>query len=41
MDVVDRLGQSPVEGDRPTSRVEMRKVTIRLAAVEASPTPAP
>jgi peptidyl-prolyl cis-trans isomerase B (cyclophilin B) len=41
MDVVDRLGQSPVEGDRPTSRVEMRKVTIRSAsAPDPSPSPA-
>ena len=40
MDVVDRLGQSPVEGDRPTSRVEIRKVAIRPAsAPEASPSP--
>jgi peptidyl-prolyl cis-trans isomerase B (cyclophilin B) len=38
MDVVDRIGQTPVEGDRAAKRVEIRKVTLGPAA---SPTPAP
>jgi peptidyl-prolyl cis-trans isomerase B (cyclophilin B) len=36
MDVVDAIARTPVEGDRPTTRVEMRKVTVRDAA---APTP--
>lgn len=32
MDVVDALGRTPVQGDKPAPRVEMRKVTIRAAA---------
>lgn len=30
MDVVDAIGRTPVEGDRPLSRVEIRKVTARV-----------
>jgi peptidyl-prolyl cis-trans isomerase B (cyclophilin B) len=29
MDVVDAIGQTPVDGDRPRTRVEIRKVTVR------------
>jgi peptidyl-prolyl cis-trans isomerase B (cyclophilin B) len=29
MDVVDKIGETPVAGDRATSRVEIRKLTIR------------
>lgn len=36
MDVVDAIGRTPVEGDRATSRVEIKKVTIRDAAAPAS-----
>jgi cyclophilin family peptidyl-prolyl cis-trans isomerase len=37
MEVVDALGRTPVAGDKPTERVEIRKVTIRPSA--ASPIP--
>jgi peptidyl-prolyl cis-trans isomerase B (cyclophilin B) len=33
MDVVDAIGRTPVQGDKPTARVEMRKVTVRDAVV--------
>jgi cyclophilin family peptidyl-prolyl cis-trans isomerase len=29
MDVVDKIGETPVAGDRATARVEIRKLTIR------------
>jgi hypothetical protein len=29
MDVVDRIGQTPVQGDRAQERVEIKKVTLR------------
>jgi peptidyl-prolyl cis-trans isomerase B (cyclophilin B) len=29
MEVVDKLGASPVQGDKPTARVEIKKVTVR------------
>lgn len=32
MDAVDAVGRTPVQGDKPAARVEMRKVTIRAAA---------
>ena len=32
MDVVDAIGRTPVEGDRATTRVEIKKVTIRDVA---------
>jgi peptidyl-prolyl cis-trans isomerase B (cyclophilin B) len=32
MDVVDAVGRTPVQGDKPAARVEMRKVTIRAAS---------
>lgn len=35
MDVVDRLGETPVEGDKPRSRVEIRKVTVREAGASS------
>jgi peptidyl-prolyl cis-trans isomerase B (cyclophilin B) len=40
MDVVDKIGETPVSGDKPTARVVIRKVTVRPAAA-ASPTPSP
>ena len=35
MGVVDAIGRTPVEGDRATTRVEIKKVTIRDAAAAA------
>lgn len=32
MEVVDRIGEAAVQGDRPLARVEIRKVTVRPAA---------
>jgi cyclophilin family peptidyl-prolyl cis-trans isomerase len=32
MDVVDAIGRTPVQGDKPAARVEMRKVTVRDGA---------
>jgi peptidylprolyl isomerase len=32
MDVVDAIGRTPVEGDRPLSRVEIRKVAPRVTS---------
>lgn len=37
MDVVDAIGRTPVQGDKPTARVEMRKVSVR--DVVAAPRP--
>jgi peptidylprolyl isomerase len=37
MDVLDKIGQTPVEGDRPKERIEILSVTIRPPA--ASPAP--
>jgi peptidyl-prolyl cis-trans isomerase B (cyclophilin B) len=39
MDVVDRIGETPVLGDKPASRVVVRKVTVRPVP-EPSPSPA-
>src|SRR5437870_682902 len=39
MDVVDRIGEAPVVGDKPQERVVIRKVTVRKA--EPSPSPSP
>jgi peptidyl-prolyl cis-trans isomerase B (cyclophilin B) len=39
MDVVDRVGETPVVGDKPTARVVIQKVTVRPAAAP-SPSPA-
>jgi peptidyl-prolyl cis-trans isomerase B (cyclophilin B) len=39
LDVVDRIGETPVVGDKPQKRVVIQKVTIRKA--EATPTSAP
>jgi len=33
MDVVDRIGETPVEGDRPKVRIEVKKVSLRNPAV--------
>jgi cyclophilin family peptidyl-prolyl cis-trans isomerase len=30
MDVVDKIGQTPVEGDSAATRVEMKKVSVRV-----------
>ena len=35
MDVVDRIGETPVEGDRAKTRVEIVKVEVRPASVVA------
>jgi peptidyl-prolyl cis-trans isomerase B (cyclophilin B) len=40
MDVVDRIGETPVVGDKPSSRVVLRKVTVRPVPVPA-PSPSP
>lgn len=41
MDVVDRIGETPVEGDKPVSRIVLQKVTIRALAAVPAPSPAP
>jgi peptidyl-prolyl cis-trans isomerase B (cyclophilin B) len=37
MNVVDAIGRTPVQGDKPTARVEMRKITIRDAVTAPQP----
>ncbi len=37
MDVVDKLGETPVDGEKPRSRVVIQKVTIRDAAGPREP----
>jgi hypothetical protein len=37
MDVVDAIGRTPVQGDKPEARVEMRTVTVRAAAAPPAP----
>jgi predicted dehydrogenase/cyclophilin family peptidyl-prolyl cis-trans isomerase len=41
MDVVDRIGETPVEGDKPVKRIVLQKVTIRAVAASPSPSPSP
>jgi len=41
MDVVDRIGETPVDGDKPQRRVVMQKVTIRALVAAPSPSPSP
>jgi peptidyl-prolyl cis-trans isomerase B (cyclophilin B) len=41
MDVVDRIGETPVEGDKPVKRIVIQKVTIRPLAATSSPSPSP
>ena len=41
MDVVDRIGETPVDGDKPQRRVVIQKETIRALAAAASPSPSP
>lgn len=41
MDVVDKIGETPVEGQKALARVAMRKVTVRPAASPAPPSPGP
>jgi len=41
MDVVDRIGETPVEGDKPVKRIVLQKVTIRAVAASPSPAPSP
>lgn len=41
MDVVDRVGETPVVGDKPQSRVVIQKVTIRAVAAAPPPSPSP
>ncbi|HVR69310.1 MAG TPA: peptidylprolyl isomerase [Vicinamibacteria bacterium] len=37
LDVVDAIGRTPVLGDKPAARVEMRKVSVREALTPAVP----
>jgi cyclophilin family peptidyl-prolyl cis-trans isomerase len=37
MDVVDAIGRTPVQGDRATSRVEIRRVTMRPTTAAGTP----
>ena len=39
--VVDRIGETPVNGDKPTRRVVIQKVTIRKSTTEPTLTPSP
>jgi hypothetical protein len=39
MDVVDRIGETPVDGEKPQRRVVIQKVTIRPLAAAPSPSP--
>ena len=41
MDVVDRIGETPVEGDKPVKRIVLQKVTIRALAASPAPSPSP
>jgi peptidyl-prolyl cis-trans isomerase B (cyclophilin B) len=41
MDVVDRIGETPVEGDKPVQRIVLQKVTIRPVVTPSSPSPSP
>jgi peptidyl-prolyl cis-trans isomerase B (cyclophilin B) len=41
MDVVDRIGETPVEGDKPQKRIVIQKVTIRALAASPAPSPSP
>jgi peptidyl-prolyl cis-trans isomerase B (cyclophilin B) len=41
MDVVDRIGETPVDGDKPQKRIVLQKVTVRPVAPSASPSPSP
>ena len=41
MDVVDRIGETPVDGDKPQRRVVIQKVAIRALAAAPSPSPSP
>jgi len=41
MDVVDRIGETPVTGQTPNERIVIQKVTIRKAEPAPSPSPSP
>jgi peptidyl-prolyl cis-trans isomerase B (cyclophilin B) len=41
MDVVDRIGETPVDGDKPQKRIVLQKVTVRPLAPSPSPSPSP
>ena len=41
MDVADRIGETPVVGDKPESRVVIQKVTIRAVPPPPSPSSPP
>jgi peptidyl-prolyl cis-trans isomerase B (cyclophilin B) len=41
MDVVDHIGETPVDGDKPQKRIVLQKVTVRPAAPPPSPSPSP
>ena len=41
LDAVDRIAETPVEGDKPVKRIVIQKVTIRAPAASPSPSPSP
>jgi peptidyl-prolyl cis-trans isomerase B (cyclophilin B) len=41
LDVVDRIGETPVEGDKPVKRIVIQKVTIRAPVPSPAPSPSP
>ena len=41
MEVVDRIAETPVEGDKPVKRIVIQKVTVRPLAAPPSPSPSP
>ena len=41
MEVVDHIGETPVDGDKPQKRIVLQKVTVRPAAPSPSPSPSP
>ena len=41
MEVVDRVAETPVEGDKPVKRIVIQKVTVRPLAAPPSPSPSP
>jgi cyclophilin family peptidyl-prolyl cis-trans isomerase len=41
MEVVDRIGETPVDGQTPRERVVIQKVTIRALAPSPTPSPSP
>jgi peptidyl-prolyl cis-trans isomerase B (cyclophilin B) len=41
MDVVDHIGETPVDGDKPQRRLVIQRVAIRALAAAPSPSPVP